>query len=251
MRVQVVGAAAAGGPGFALSTFLFDGVLAVDAGALGWCDCADRLAAVRHVLLTHSHLDHIAGLPILLDTVYGLAPHPPTVHAPEPTLKALRDHLFNDHLVPDFVRLSESLPPFLKLDVVEPGRPVRIDRYEVTPVAVEHTVPTVAYLVDDGSAAVAVVTDTAPVPAAFDQLARAARLKAVFLEASFPNDRAELAALTRHLTSDLFLAAARRFPVPVYAVHVKPRFFEVVSAEIEAGGVPNAHVAVPGMVLEV
>ena len=36
MRVQVVGAAA-DAAGHALSTYIVDGVLAVDAGALGWC----------------------------------------------------------------------------------------------------------------------------------------------------------------------------------------------------------------------
>src|SRR5690242_10647916 len=111
MRVQVVGATAGCGPGFPLQTFVVDGVLAVDAGALGWFDGPDRQAAVRDVLLTHSHIDHLAGLPVFLDNVYRAAPEPPTVHAAAPTLAALRDHVFNDHIVPDFVRLSKVCSP--------------------------------------------------------------------------------------------------------------------------------------------
>src|SRR5688572_22287992 len=104
MRVQVVGAAA-DAAGHPLSTFVVDGVLAVDAGALGWFADPAAQAAVRDVLLTHSHADHIAGLPPFIETVYQLAPDAPTVHAPEPTLRALRDHVFNGVLMPDFVAM--------------------------------------------------------------------------------------------------------------------------------------------------
>jgi len=252
MRIQVVGAAGCG-PGFPLQTFLIDGVLAVDAGALGWFDGPDRQAAVRDVLLTHSHIDHLAGLPVFLDNVYRLAADPPAVHAPGPTLAALRDHVFNDHIVPDFVRLSEVYPPFLRLCPVTAGRPFAVGRYEVLAFAVDHTVPTVGYLIDDGSAAVAVFGDTAPVPAVFAGLAREPRLGAVFLEASFPDALAGIAEASKHLTASQFLAAARAFPpaVAVYAAHVKPRFAAEIAAAVRAAGLPNVRVAEPGQTVEV
>jgi ribonuclease BN (tRNA processing enzyme) len=253
MQVQVVGAAAAAGTGFPLQTFVLDGVLAVDAGALGWFDTLDRQAAVRDVLLTHSHIDHLAGLPVFLDNVYRLAPEPPSVHAPGPTLAALRGHLFNDHIVPDFIRLSEMHSPFLRLCPVAVGVPFAVGHYRVTAFDVEHTAPTVVYLIDDGTAAAAVFGDTAPVPGVYADLARDPRLRAVFLEASFPDALADVAAASKHLTASQFLDAARQFPpgVAVYAVHIKPRFFAEIASVIRSAGLPNVHVAEPGQTVEV
>ena len=255
MRVHVVGAAAAGCPGLPLSTFVVDDRLAVDAGGLGWFDAPARQAAVRDVLLTHAHLDHITGLPGFLENVYGLAAEPPRVWATGPTLRALREHLFNDTLMPDFVALSDGGDrfPFLRLCELTPGRAASVGGYDVTPFAVRHPIPCVAYLIDDGATAVAVVTDTAPVPDVVDAVAAAPRLGAVFLEASFPDAEAKLATISGHLTSSLFLELAGRLPadVPVYAVHVKPRFAEQVAAEVAAGGLANVSMAATGQVVEV
>ena len=249
MRVQVLPCGGAT-PGHPLTGFLIDGVLAVDAGPLGTFGTVAEQAAVRDVLLTHSHVDHVAGLPVFLDIVYRLAAAPPAIHATRDTLDSLRRDVFNDRLMPDFLTLSETLPPFLTCREVEPHLPFAVGRYTVTAIPVEHTVPAVAYLIDDRAAAVAVVTDTAPVPGVIGPLARWPRLKAVFLECSYPRRLTDLAALTKHLTTDQFAEAARAFPegVRVLATHVKPRHCDEVTAELAELGFA---VADAGMVLEV
>jgi ribonuclease BN (tRNA processing enzyme) len=247
MRVQVLPAGPC--PGHALTGLLIDGVLAVDAGPLGVFGPVDEQARVADVLLTHSHIDHVAGLPVFLDNVYRVCPDCPTVHAQPETLHALQSDLFNDRLMPDFIGMSRTMSPFVKVSEVHPPRPFAVGRYAVTPLPVKHTVPTVGYLIDDREAAVAVVTDTLPVPDVFEPLARWPRLRAVFLECSFPRRLADLAALTHHHATDDFLAAARRLPadVPVYAIHIKPRFWDEVTAELRAAGLPNVRVGEPGM----
>lgn len=251
MRVQILPAGPC--PGHALTGLLIDGVLAVDAGPLGVFGPVDEQARVADVLLTHSHIDHVAGLPVFLDNVYRACPACPTVHALPETLHALQSDLFNDRLMPDFIGMSRTMPPFVKVNEVHPDHPFAVGRYAVTPLAVQHTVPTVGYLIDDREAAVAVVTDTLPVPDVFEPLARWPRLRAVFLECSFPRRLADLAMLTHHHATDDFLAAARRFPadVPVYAIHIKPRFWDEVTAELRAVGLPNMRVGEPGMAAEV
>lgn len=225
MRVDVLAAATAG-LGHPLSTFLIDDVLALDAGALGWARPPEELARVRHVLLTHSHIDHTGGLAVFLDTVYGLAPVPPAVYAPQATLDSLRADLFNDRVMPDFVTLSQVLPPFLTLHAVPELTPFAVGDYEVTAFPLDHVVPTVAYLVDDGRDAIALVTDTAPVPAVLDVIGAHPRLRTVYLEASFPDSHAFLAGISKHLTASEHLAMAARLPagVRVVPVHIKPRF---------------------------
>ena len=194
MRVQVC-RPAADCPGHPTTTLVIDGELALDAGALGWFAPPDEQARVRHVLLTHSHIDHVAGLPIFIDNVYQLRDEPPIVLGTPATLRALQSHVFNDTLMPDFVELGRRMPPFFQWQSLTPGVPVSLGRYTATPHAVDHTVPTVAFTIDDGTDAVAVVTDTAPVPALLELLASWPRLVAVYLEASFPTRMARLARL--------------------------------------------------------
>ncbi len=231
MRVRVLGACPGGG--HPLTGVLVNDDLAVDAGPLGHAAPVAELARIRHVLLTHAHIDHVAGLPGFLDAVYGLGP-PPAVWATRPTLAAVQAHLFNGTLWPDFVAMSERLAPFLTLHELVPDVAAAVGRYTVTPLALDHTVPTVGYVIDDGTVAAAVVTDTAPVPAVFDRLAKWKRLKLVLLEASFPDHEAPLAAASKHLTVSQFRALAERLParVTVRAMHVKPRWAAEIAAAV-------------------
>ncbi len=250
MRIQVLPATVGRTPGHPLTGFLVDGVLAVDAGPLGAFGTAEEQALVTDVLLTHSHIDHVAGLPLFLDNVYGLRPNPPTIHGLPATLKALQSDLFNDRMMPDFLGMSTRMAPFLKTSEITPHRPFPVGPYTATALPVEHSVPTVAYLIDDKTNAAAFVTDTSPIPEVLIPLARWPRLKAVFLECSFPKRMGELARVSQHLTTDDFAAAAKLFPasVSVYATHIKPRYWNEVTAELKALGLQWAE---GGRVVEV
>lgn len=253
MRVQIAPSPATAGPGHALSTFLIDDEIAIDAGALGMGWPPNALARVHDIFITHSHIDHLAGLAVFLDTVYDLGP-PPTIHALSASLRVIREDLFNDRLFPDFVKLSRVLPPFLTLSEVDPEIPIQVGKYTITPVTVHHTVPTVNYLIDDGETVLAILTDTAPVPGVFERVAAIPRLGAVLLECSFPRSQARLADVSKHLTPVQFGEAAGVLPlsVPVYAIHIKPRFYTEVVAELNELDLLNFQgVAEPGDVIEV
>jgi ribonuclease BN (tRNA processing enzyme) len=249
MRVHIL--PAGGSPGHPLTGFVVDGTLAVDAGPLGSAPLAEQ-AAVSHVLLTHAHIDHVAGLPVFLDNVYQMGVCCPDVFALPHTLDALQRDLFNGRLMPDFIGMSKQMPPFVSVHPVTPDRPFAVGTYTVTAIPLKHTIPTVGYLIDDKTTAVAILTDTGPVPEVLAALAKWPRLRAVFLECSFPNAMGELAGVTGHQTTGQFLAGARLLPaaVRVYAVHVKPRYWAEVTGEL-AGAPANVAVGVAGMTVEV
>jgi ribonuclease BN (tRNA processing enzyme) len=140
--------------------------------------------------------------------------------------------------MPDFIGLSNTLPPFVAVLPVVPDRPFALGRYTVTPIPLRHTIPTVGYVVDDGMHAVAILTDTAPVPEVFKRIAVMPRLALVFLECSFPRRMAELAGVSKHQTTDHFATAARLFPrgVTVVPIHIKPRYWDEVTAELKELG---------------
>ena len=252
MRVHILPSTFQGTPGHGLTGFVVDGVLALDAGPLGQFGTCAEQARIQDILLTHAHLDHVAGLPMFLDNVYGIAEKPPTVHALQPTLDALQTNLFNDRLWPDFIGLSRAMAPFVSVKEVEPNRPFPCGKYTAIAIPLEHSIPTAGYLIDDGRTAVAFITDTAPVPETFQKLGRWPRLSAVFLECSFPRRMKALAEASQHLTTDQFAEAVKLFPpgVSVYATHIKPAHYAETVAEIRALGLANVQVGEPGQIVE-
>ena len=249
MRVHILPTTVYETPGHGLTGFVVDGVLALDAGQLGQFGTCEEQARIENVLLTHSHIDHVAGLPTFLDNVYGLAGKPPTICAQRPTLDALQTHLFSGQLWPDFIGLSKVMAPFVAVREIEPNRPFPCGRYTVIAIPLDHTVPTVAYLVDDGRDAFALVTDTGPVPAVFEKIGRWPRLRGVFLECSFPRRLQALATATQHLTTAQFAEAVALLPsaLPVYAIHIKPRYYRECVGELEALGLQNVRIGEPGL----
>lgn len=227
-----------------LSTYLVNDSVAVDAGCLGLYGSPADQAKVKHLLLTHAHLDHVASLPVFLENVYRPGQQCVTVYGHEAVLDSLRRDLFNDRVWPDFIRLSELGPPFLRLQEVRSGERLEVDGLRVTAVAVSHSVPTLGYLFEDSSAAVAVPSDTGPTEAIWERANALGNLKAVFLEASFPDEMRELAAKTGHLTPALLREEMRKVkrPVRFIAVHIKAAFRDRVVQELRALDAANLEV---------
>lgn len=233
---MVLPSASGDGRGQPLSTYVINGRLAVDAGAVGLFGTPRSQAAITDVVLTHSHLDHVAGLPILVDNVYEPAPSCVQVHGSPETLDCLRRDVFNGRLYPDMISLSKRLPPFLELHVLQPRQPVRIAGLTITPVPVNHVVPCFGYIVEDDSAAVAIATDTRPTDEIWQLAGQKSNLAAAFLEASFPVAEHELAEIAGHMTTAQFGAEVAKLPpdVPVYPIHIKPRFYAQIVKELKA-----------------
>jgi ribonuclease BN (tRNA processing enzyme) len=253
MRVMLVPSALSAAPRQYLTTFLVGDSVAIDAGSLGfYCSPAEQ-SRIRHVFLTHTHLDHIASLPIFLENVSNDGGNCPTIYAPAEVLDVVCRDVLNDRLFPDFVRLSRDGPALVKLQPITPGQPMCIDRLCLTAVPLDHVVPTVGYVIDDGQSACAIVTDTAPSDAIWELCNRTPNLRAVFLEVTFPESMSWLAEVSKHLTTSRFAGEVRKLkkPVPVYAIHLKARFLEEVVREVRALNLPHVSLLEPGEVMEI
>ncbi|MCY2965916.1 MAG: MBL fold metallo-hydrolase, partial [Planctomycetota bacterium] len=187
MKVEILGSASPGDGGQFLISYLCNDHVAIDAGCLGLLTPVSRQLAVNHVFLSHSHIDHTGSLPIFLDNIFTPGPDCVQVHGIPDTLDSVRGDLFNDRLWPDFVRLSQPKNRFLELLPLQIERPVVVDGLTVVPVELRHVVPTVGFIVSDAHATVAFVSDTLPSDRIWELLREVKNLKAVFLEASFPN----------------------------------------------------------------
>ncbi len=228
-----------------LTSYVLNESVAIDAGCLGFWGTPQEQARIHHVLLSHSHIDHLASLPIFVDNVYEAKSDCVTVYAGEPVVMSLRADLFNDRIWPDFIALSQNnSKPFLKLQTLEAGKPIVLDGLKITAVPVHHVVPTFGFIVEDGASAIVISSDTGPTDALWQHANSLPNLKAVFLEVTFPERMAALAKVSAHLTPALFAQEVRKLkrPAPVIAVHIKARFRGEVIQELQALQIPNLQI---------
>ena len=219
-----------------LTTFIVNGTVAIDAGALGFWGDLDGQQGVGHVFLSHSHADHVCSLPMFVtNTLAGRAQNI-VVHGHAPVLDSLERDLFNGRQWPDFLHATPRRRPLLDLDETVEGRVCEVAGLRITPIAVNHPVPTMAHLVDDGDAAVVISTDSAPTSELWRAAARVPHLKGVFLGASFPEEEASLARVAGHLTPSQVDAEISKIAdgVPVFAVHIKPGHRQEVVDQLRA-----------------
>lgn len=240
MKLQVLGCAGGiGGRERFTTCLLVDRDILLDAGTgLTGLDL-DSLLAIDHVFLTHSHLDHVAGLALLVDAVQGKRAAPVTVHATEKVIAALRKHLFNWVLWPDFAAIPDAQRPVLRWQPMEAGSTVELSGRSITSHAVNHTVGSAAYAVRGARDGFLFTGDMASTPSLWTMLAREEKLGKVIVDCSFVNADSRIAELSLHFCPRSLLAdiAALARPVEFLIYHLKPGHEDTIMRELaEAGG---------------
>ena len=248
MLLRVLGCSGAIAARCRTTSFLVGERMLVDAGT-GVGDLElDQLLQIDDVLLTHSHLDHVAALPLLADSVlrqrHAQRRPPIRVHALAPTLQALQQHLFNDVIWPDFTALPEPGRPVLQLQPLNTGQRLEIGGLAVEVLPARHTVPAVGYAIWPGPARErrcwVFTGDTTTNPALWRRL-RELPVGQLVIETAFGDEEHELAARSHHLHPRLLAAELDGLAVDceVFVTHVKPGEEAAVMQQIQALGLTH------------
>jgi cAMP phosphodiesterase len=227
----------------------------VDAGSVSASLIEAEQDKIRHVLLSHAHLDHIKGLPLLADNLVGQSKHGPIkVWALPEILEDLRRHIFNDAVYPDFTRLPSVEDAPLVYQPFGAEQTVAVDGLDVTAVRVNHTVPATGFIVREGESAFLYSGDTSETQRLWEVGAQEPRLKAAFIETAFPNDLGELAKASGHLTPAMLareVVKLGRPDIPLYIYHLKPSYRTRIAAELTRLNLPNLHLLEEGQVITI
>lgn len=245
MRVRVLGCSGAIAQGCRTTAFLIDDDTLVDAGT-GVGDLRiEEMLQIQHVLLTHAHLDHVAALPLMLDAVAarrlasGAAPL--QVHALPGTIAALRAHIFNEVIWPDFSRIPSDRAPLIRFVPFELGEVVQLSGKCVEVLPAVHTVPAVGFAIGREASGPHWVFsgDTGRNPA-FWRRVNELNVAQLVIETAFSNGEAELAQKSQHLAPVLLAEELRHIgpgcSYPIHITHTKPAETEQIAEEVRRIG---------------
>src|SRR5882672_5580911 len=235
MKIRVLGAFGGEGLGHRPSAFLLNDKILLDAGSVTGALTVPEQLAIEHALVSPSHLDHLAGLVYLTETLgFFEAGAAVTISGIDAVVNAVRSGVFNNVLWPDFTKIPHADVPVVKYRTLIADVEQRVGDLWVTPVPVNHTVPTTGFIVHDGSTGVIYSADTGPTEALWDAARGLPGIRAVILECAFPNRLGPLAEVAKHMTPALLRREMEKLPpsIPVWIFHVKPQFHEEVADEL-------------------
>lgn len=236
MKVRVLGCSGAIAKDCRTTSFLLDDDVLVDCGTGVGDLTLQEMKGIDHVLLTHSHLDHIASLPLMIDAIASSLTKPVQVHALPGTISALRAHIFNNVIWPDFSRIPTPEKPFISFSEIHVGQTLQITGKSIEVLPAVHTVPAVGYAITSGKGCWVFTGDTERNPAFWRRINQM-NVAALVIETAFSNREKDLAKRALHLAPASLaeeldcIDKNKRFPI--FITHTKPAETDMIMAEIQ------------------
>ncbi|MCY7377444.1 MAG: 3',5'-cyclic-nucleotide phosphodiesterase [Pyrinomonadaceae bacterium] len=237
-----------------LSCFVVDDRVAIDAGSLAMATTTAQKKQIRDVVLTHAHLDHIAGLPLFIDDLFAGLDAPVRVYCSAEVLETLERDIFNWEIYPRFSELkNKNGASVMQYQPFEAGREFTVKHLRIKSISVNHKVPTVGFIVSDAKTTIALTGDTAEMSDFWQTVNAETNLSALLIECAFPNELEELAENSHHLTPRNLqkeLAKFNRKECAIYVVNIKPMYRDEVVKQIEELQIENLQILEVGQVYE-
>lgn len=236
MKLRVLGCSGGIGGNLRTTSFLLDHDVLIDAGTgLGELSLTE-MAMIDHVFITHSHLDHTACLPLMIDSVGSMRDHPLTIYASEETLDILKKHMFNWKIWPDFSEIPNSQQPYMRYQSIGLGETIVLKGRKITAIPANHVVPAVGYHLDSGKSSLVFSGDTTTNDAFWKVVNKIKNLRYLIIETAFSNGEKNLAMISKHLCPTLLVEDLAKFKLDaeVFVTHLKPGEMELTMQEVKS-----------------
>lgn len=235
MQIRILGCSGGIGASLRTTSILIDQDILIDCGT-GIGDLnIDQMKHIKHVFITHSHLDHTAALPLLIDTIFGDVDHALQVYASPATIKALKDHIFNWVTWPDFSELPNKENPSILFHSIDAGEIIDMGGRKIQPIDVNHVVPCYGYMVTSPTGGVfAFSGDTKTNDTLWPVLNAAPKLDVFIVEAAFDDEMLNLADMAGHYCPTTLTADLKKLEhaCDIWVSHLKPGIEEEIMTEL-------------------
>lgn len=236
LKLRILGCSGGVGKGLRTTSMLVNDSVLIDAGTGVGELTLDEMSAIRHLFITHSHLDHINFLPLLLDSMFESLIEPIVVHAQPATIRAIQDHIFNWIIWPDFSKLPSPDNAVVQFVEMLPNEKVEIDGHIYEMIEVSHIVPAVGYRVEHQGKSFAFSGDTSSNDSFWNNLNAHDDLDMLIVETAFPESMYDLALKARHYTPSLLVEDLKKLhhKPDIYLTHLKPGAENQIVEEVKA-----------------
>jgi ribonuclease BN (tRNA processing enzyme) len=238
MQLRVLGCSGGIGSGLRTTSLLIDDDVLIDCGSGAGDLTLEELRGIRHIFLTHGHLDHIAFIPFLVDSVFdALVGNPLTVHLQIETLNVLRQHIFNWQIWPDFAKLFDEANPVIEYEVISPGQQITLKGRHIEVIPVTHTQPAVGYRVQaPGGGSFAFSGDTRNTDRFWEVLNAYPNLDLLIVECAYADHEEALSQIAGHHRPSTLVEDLRKLhhQPALYITHPKPSEEEQIMRELLA-----------------
>lgn len=233
------------GRGQLLTSYIINDSLAIDAGSLAIGLTYEEQMRLRSIVITHAHLDHIFSLPLLVTDLFDELREPINLYATSSDFDAIKDHLLTPRVWIPLEIMKNEHTELVKFHPIKAGESFVAEGLKITPIPVTHTILTHGMLVEDEQSALLFTADTGATERIWQISRDCPKLRAVFIDVSFPSKLTPLAQVSCHHSTETLLQELPKInpEVPVFAVHVKAAYFEQVAAEIAAMKNPRIQMA--------
>lgn len=236
-----------------LCCFVINDCVAIDAGSLATSTNKIQKENIRDVVLTHAHLDHIAGLPLFIDDLFANLDEPIRIHATQDVIDALENFIFNWTIYPRFSELKNDNGEIIEYKSFQVEQEFAVKDLTFKPLSVNHKVPTVGFIINDDKSKIAISGDTSEMETFWDKVNQENALQALLIECAFPNQLTEIAHSSHHLTPKTLseeLKKLTKLDCPIYIINIKPMYYEQVVSQINELQISNLKILEVGRVYE-
>ena len=241
MKVKIVGGFGGPAPGKRCTSILVNDELLLDLGAASVGMSESEKKKLKHIFLSHVHLDHIKELPHLCDDLKRLGRKSVDLHCNQFTESSLRTHVFNNILYED---ITDTGTGDLTFHNIASEKEAQVGEYRVVPISVNHPCDAYGFIIKKGNDMVVFTMDTGSCFKIWDVVKKQKEnLKGIFFDLSFPNKLHQVALASGHHTSETIAQEIKLMPAnaPLYSIHVKPYYLEEVRGEILKLNNPRIH----------